>query len=251
MNAVFSKRGTSLAEKIRRHADQPLPYNDVARPNQHVWSVEELLQARPGIPLALDIRVSSNQQTRRGNHLDAELEALDLLDSLGVSDVRIFHEEGKATIPVRERPVLMAAIQYAQRRNGAVVAVYLDRLIRPKGFDGSSWSNRLTLDRMQELKDAAPGVPFATIYPPNDQRARGYQTVRGQQAKGKLGGRPKTETQGPGKFVRRKAALVELIVELRRQGLSYRKIAKHISQTQHWPRVSFSQVGIWCTENGV
>jgi DNA invertase Pin-like site-specific DNA recombinase len=112
------------------------------------------------------------------------------------------------------------------REHGAILlAESVDRFLRPVAYnpktDPDEWP---TVEDFASLGELAGEVPLATmLHPDTDWKAvRGHQIWRGQQAKGKRGGRPASNPPGYKKEWRLK--FKPLVLELKDAGDSLSEI---------------------------
>lgn len=123
----------------------------------------------------------------------------------------------------RRRSKLRRAILKAKRHGAVVVAESLDRFWRRrKRRDGTI--PPLRKGEIKLLLLEADGVELATFEHPDSPpgKVRAEQTKRGQQGRGRVGGRPKIKHP----FAERKKKLLPEVLKLHRDGYSYSQIAK-------------------------
>lgn len=179
------------------------------------------LLAKKRKPLVLYCRVSSEKQEESGNLDDQVNGAIRELQGMGFKvgyDLFVFQHVGSSSIHAY-RTELERAIEEARKRDGIVVAMHRDRLIRSGSFDGRTETEAPTIYEYMQLRRMAGDIPLATIRHP-DQPARSDQIKRGQTAKGRKGGRPLKR-----KWKERRLARIDIAREMRHDGKSYQQIA--------------------------
>ena len=142
------------------------------------------LLAKRRKPLVLYCRVSSEKQEESGNLDDQVNGAIRELQGMGFKvgyDLFVFQHVGSSSIHAY-RTELERAIEEARKRDGIVVAMHRDRLIRSGSFDGRTETEAPTIYEYMQLRRMAGDIPLATIRHP-DQPARSDQIKRGQTAK--------------------------------------------------------------------
>ena len=119
------------------------------------------------------------------------------------------------------------AAAYAAKHDAVLVFESTDRAIRHPDYHSRANPNAQARDvDLEELRQWTDGVPLFTLLPPNatSGEVRAYQTKRGQATKGRKGGRPRKNP--PGYKKQRRQKLLRRVLKLRRNGASYRKIAR-------------------------
>jgi DNA invertase Pin-like site-specific DNA recombinase len=148
--------------------------------------------------VVLMCRVSSGKQVQTGNLDEAVADALRQLQDFGINPIAVV--KGSETSNVFEyRPILERALELARVNHAILVAPSRDRLIRSRLF-GRGESMKMeppAIVEYEELLRIAGTVPLATILHPDERAVRSSQTKRGQQAKGKKGGRPTKRNYKP------------------------------------------------------
>lgn len=172
-------------------------------------------------PVVLYIRVSSPKQTPnlpgQKMKLIAELEARGFQVAACFVDVESGWSECRTNF--------LSAIFKAKRMNAIVVAECVNRLWRSYRKKDRTIPP-LSIVGLERLLFEADGVPLATLLHPNtpEGKVRGFQTKRGQEGKGRRGGRPKELTP----IKARRLRLSPVAVKLRDDRLSFGQIAKKL-----------------------
>lgn len=136
------------------------------------------------------------------------------------------------------RLALEAAVREAKQVNGVIVLESIARLLRHPFYDGER-NNLPTVHQLQQLAVILDGVPLATVVPPEATAAeiKSYETKRGQQAKGRTGGRPPRKQ--PKGLADRRKRLASVALRLRERNKSWNAIAVEIG-------VPRSTIRDWC-----
>jgi Homeodomain-like domain len=168
-------------------------------------------------------RVSHHTQDHNGNLNDQEQNLRDELTRMGAIVCDIVREVG----PGWRGDGLNRAAAIARKHGAKLVAESTCRLIRP--FDYHSSKNPDAQAREHDLlclKARTEGVVLVTLLHPDASPAeeRAYQTRRGQEAKGRKGGRP--AKQPPGYTIDRFREMLPIVLRLREGGATIRKIAE-------------------------
>jgi DNA invertase Pin-like site-specific DNA recombinase len=178
------------------------------------------------MPLGLYVRESSRSQKNNLPFQRTNLEANVVKPDFSVFGV---YEE---IIPgwAEERRGFECAVLEAFTVGGAVVAECVNRLIRHR----RKLDTFFTVFEMKELMSQVAGVPLATILHPDSppDEVSSYQTKRGQAGNGNYGGRPK-KIHHSKKLIRLENK--DEAIELRNDGLSYRKIGRWLNI--HWSTI--------------
>ena len=148
-------------------------------------------------PVVLLCRVSNEKQEQQGNLDDQMNDAIAKLRKPGFRlgrDLFVFDAVESSRIQ-DDRLLLEWAVAFARERGAILVAVHRDRFIRSSSFDGRTKTEAPTIGEYVQLKRLAGDVPLATILHPDDPATRSKQIKRGQQAKGRKGGRPMKSEQ--------------------------------------------------------
>lgn len=188
--------------------------------------VRHLTDAPPGAPVVLYARCSSRWQ--READLDAQKAKLKRAARTGGHPVVAkVQEVGPAYEP--DRPKLLRVIKLAKEHGAIVVAENMTRLLRHPRFHPVTAPNlQATEGQIRELALLADGVCFYLIESPEltNAQVRGREVMRGQNASGNRGGRPKRAKAGAKK--RRRELLMPRAKVLHEQGKSVRKIAQEL-----------------------
>jgi hypothetical protein len=191
----------------------------------------------PGQECVLACRVSSAAQERAGNLRDQEARRRREVGRRDGVVVHVHAHVGWGADP----GWLSEAVQEALEHPGSALVVEdVTRTIRPTiYYDGhpdaplKEWDLRL-------LRHLARGVPLYTLTDPDAApgEIRSRQPRRGQQAKGRRGGRP---LKGRDRFRRK---WLPRVLELREEGVGYRPIATTVSE-ESGKRVTHMTVRKW------
>lgn len=220
---------------------------------------------KPGDRFVILCRVSSGEQGRKralktqSKKLRAAVEAaggvvvevIDDEDRCVASGCSVFNEHSK-------RPYWLSIVEdaahIARRLDAILLAATTDRLIRSSWFRSTSprGSKARAQDfDLEQLKAATKGVRIMTYLEPNTplDKCRALLAKWGQEVKQRKGGRPRKLDREPGWRKRRKNELLRAVLEQRRAGVSYRNIAKRVSQKFANP-ITHVAVRDWILENG-
>jgi DNA invertase Pin-like site-specific DNA recombinase len=172
-------------------------------------------------------RVSERMQNHKGNLRDQMKLLRSLIEYQGGTVVDVFGEIA-AGWELRNEPdkrsKLFDAIAAAEKVGAVVVTESTDRYLRHPLYTAMDQDLQPTLRQFQELQQKANCVMLATLLHPDasPRKVRGHQSKRGQQVKGKKGGRPKK----PGHMKRRRKNLLAEVRRMREAGNSLGVIAK-------------------------
>jgi hypothetical protein len=184
--------------------------------------------------------VSERFQGYTGNLNDQKATVLRELARLGIPVIAVYKkiEPGWRLELCPERASLAAAAQRARKHGAILVAESTSRFIRNIDWTTDNQDAVPTKEEFEQLTNLTGGVPLATILYPgaSSGEERGYQSRRGQVAKGRKGGRsPKRK---PGYKKQRRLALKPEALRLRRDGCGLGTIAKQLgvpkSTVQCW-----------------
>jgi hypothetical protein len=134
---------------------------------------------------------------------------------------------------------MLEAIEFARKHGAVLLAETVDRFLRHPHFHPvCNPDAQATEEQLAELAALADGVTLATALDPDatPTEVRAYRSKRGQWAKDNRGGRPKKKR--PGYKKARREALRQTVIELDRDGLAQREIARRTgvprSTVQNW-----------------
>ncbi len=227
------------ADADRRPPDEPAGRRSF-RASDFIHDLADLAGAGTVTAVVLWCRVSARVQARTGNASDQEANLRRALQRLGIPVVAAFLHVGPGWDLHGGR--LAQAVQRAREHGAILVAETTDRFLRHPGYHSRENPDaRPTEAQFRELARLAGGVVLATHLDPDASPAevRRYQALRGQQAKGSRGGRPKLHEAGYKK--RRRERLRPAVLRLWQSGRSVREIARRV-------RVPQTTVHNWISE---
>ena len=173
----------------------------------------------PAVPAIIYCRVSNPYQERDGN-LDHQVRKLFLyLACRNVDVVQVYREQHKGW--TLDRPEFIRAIRHAKRDDIPIVAMNIDRLIRPP----KGWAldvSKILPEHRKWFREHS--VVFALVKPFDASlgEKRSEETKRGMAHKGKMGGRPKISS----------AARDKMILKRHEIGYSLREIADYVKTSK-------------------
>lgn len=175
----------------------------------------------PGDKVILCCRVSKHTQRRRGNLKDQERGLRKEAEALGAEVIDVVHHEGSGWVggwllELRPRAIQRGAMLLAETPSRFVRHLDYHSKRRPKA--------QATEDDLRCLAAWTRGLSLLTVVDPDlsPEEERSFQTKRGQEAKGKKGGRPVKAK--PGDKKQRRAELLPRVLELHQHGMSVREI---------------------------
>lgn len=176
-------------------------------------------EIKPGDKLVLRCRVSNHVQQRNQNLADQEANLRKRARQLGAIVVAVDHHIG----PGWDASSIFDAAVMARRFGAKIFAESTDRLIRNPLYSKDRQNLRARDADLRELQLWTDGIVLVTNLHPDARPAkvRSHQCKRGQQIKGRKGGRP-TKMR---RWKARRMARIKLAKQLRQHGLSYRSIA--------------------------
>ncbi len=189
---------------------------------------------QPGDRFIICARVSTEQQFQDGNLRDQVERLRQIVAERGatVIDVVDFVGPGSFTYWLRD------AAEKARKVHANLLAESPCRLVRPIGWRPQNPVDTLVED-FRKLQRATEGVPLVVALMDSDAApavVKSCQTKRGQQEKGRKGGRPVSAR--PGDTKKRREKLLPHVRQLRQGGLSLGEIAKETgiakSTVQDW-----------------
>jgi hypothetical protein len=137
----------------------------------------------------------------------------------------------------------------AKGENALILAETTSRLVRSHLYHPSDRPDAQPKDaEFQVLLEYVEGVRLVTALNPDaiPGEERAYQTIRGQQAKGNRGGRPRKINSERGKLKERRLRYRSLTAELAQRGMKCRQIAAYLNAIPDGlPAVSFKPVWNW------
>jgi hypothetical protein len=178
-------------------------------------------EVHPGDRLVLCVRVSNRE--RRRNLVDAEASLRRAVESAGGIVVGVMPHVGSGTDPFW---VGAAALMAKRRRATVLLAESTDRFVRNKYYHSVDFPDvQATEAELKELARCAGGMPLMTLLHPDasPSEVRSYQSKRGQWAKRRKGGRPRSKRPGYKKL--RKKEKLGLVLWLHRRDWPVREIA--------------------------
>ena len=145
--------------------------------------------------VVLYCRVSLIEQYRNGNLGDQVAHCRRLLERQGANIIAVYHciETSSELDDWMDRPTLATAIATAKKWGAVLVVETTSRLIRSLNYYYErNQQAQPTEIEFEKLLRLCNGVTLATLEHPNASSGeeRSYQTKRGQEAKGRKGGRP-------------------------------------------------------------
>jgi hypothetical protein len=176
--------------------------------------------------------LSKHEQEQRGNHFDQQAKLRKAVAKLGGVVVGVTSLQVSGFDPYW----LAGPVEIAKRRKAKLVAESTNRFIRHPAYH--SKDNPTAQARESDLDDLrwwTQGLELVTIHDPDAEPGgeRSEQIKRGQDAKGRKGGRPRKRRRWP-KETREQAR------ELRRAGASLGEIARELGvprpTVQYWLR---------------
>lgn len=189
----------------------------------------------PGTRVILVSRVSTGPQDRNNNPQDQEAKLWKIADKRRWKVVGTFDHCGPGANP----EWLAEAAAHARSRKAVLFGESTDRFIRPRGFSPSKAPNeQATGADLKRLLQVSGNVPLATYLHPDatPKEVQSYQKRRGQQQKGRKGGRPRKQKAGHKKQERLRR--MSDVLELLWLGCSRRVIANlldlHLTQVQRF-----------------
>jgi hypothetical protein len=207
---MTEKRVSSARRRLRR--------GDAAK---YIGGLETI---HPGSKVFICCRVSGRQQ--KGNLQDQEKHLRGIVKKIGAIVIDVVRQTGSGLEPDWLNGPAIKAIE----QNAVLLAESTSRFIRNPCFDSVAWPDAQARETdLQDLHFATLGAQLVTAVDPNasPELERSVQRKRGQRAKNRKGGRPKT-TQPRG-AARREARLDE-VIRLQEEGLPIREITKRVNQ---------------------
>ena len=192
---------------------------------------------KPGDRVILCLRVSRRQN--RGNLKDQEANLRRRMKMLGVIVIAAYRRVRSGCDP----GWLVIPALHAKKVGAKLVAETADRFIRHPYYHSNDNPNlQASENELRDLKFFTFGVPLLTLLAPNasPRKVRSYQRKRGQQGKGRRGGRP--PKREPGWKVERRKSCLAWVLELHSDGKSLRSISRITD-------VPKSTVQDWIAEN--
>lgn len=196
--------------------------------------IKELKSIKPGSLVVLICRVSRLPQYRKGNLKAQELFLKSEAEKLGCKVIHVHCYVGSGY-----DPYLDPAVEIALQNEASLVALTVDRFIRPESYKGKHDKTALLKVRhLKLLKHLTKGLPLYTYMDPDctPGDSRSLLTKIGQLMKSR-GGRP-TEQR-----IKFKKKWRPIAIELRKEGLSYEEIAKKIRHK------SSGEISKWAIRN--
>lgn len=210
-----------------------LTQDEPPKPGKASSYIDEF-EIRPGMLVVLVARVSTGRQDKRNNLRDQLARLRRTVEEFGGKVVGVFWQRGSGQEP---EAWLGRVAAYAQKRNAVILAESVDRFVRSKFFNTKTCPNaRASEAELKWLQLVCGEVRLMTVVHPDAslREVKSYHTIRGQQEKGRKGGRPRARKPGDKKKerVRRMRHVLEYLwVENSR-----RRIAKlmnlHLTQVQ-------------------
>jgi len=188
-----------------------------------------LFRIKPGDKVIIACRVSTGPQEDKMNLDDQERFLRRQVERSGGTVIGVVKRSISGVDPFW----LGKAVALAKKTGTIILAESTDRFIRHPSYHSKNepdWQARhIDLDRLRYVAD---GVELMTFLDPEATpgEVRSHQTRRGQQLKGRVGGRPKKQEAGYKK--RRREELLPEVRELRKQGKSQRQISREINVAQ-------------------
>ena len=227
----------SSVVSTRRRIEAKYGDTTVGVASEYIQDFSDLLAAKPGVKVVLYCRVSGREQNRKGNLRDQKTVRLRQLEDCGADVVAAYGEITSGWCDDKLRFEVAADVA---RASGAVlVAESVDRFLRNIDYNNEkNQEAQPTVHEFESLLGRTKGVTLATLLPPAMpwKSVRGEQTKRGQQAKGRKGGRPKAKRPGDKKEHRR--VWLSRVLSMSAHGVSSRVIAELIGMpratVQRW-----------------
>jgi len=212
------------------------------RPHRYPGKASDFIQPfnrQPGQRVVLCCRVSGRVQNHNGNLRDQERGLREIVKCSRGKVVEVVHDIG----PGWDLTWLCDAAARAQKHGAILLAETTDRFIRPREYHSAKRPDaRPSKVDFKALRNTVAGVRLMTALHPDAPaaEARCYHTKRGQQAKGREGGRPPKKLAGHMRA--RREQLLPLVLELRGRGLGYGRIGWWVdlprSTVQGWVKRS-------------
>jgi hypothetical protein len=179
--------------------------------------------------VVLYTRVSQYHQKKRGNLVESMKQLRADVSKSGCNILGEYQGVENGSSKEEFRSALDRAVACAKANNAVIVAPSRCRFIRDSSYNGTNASDAPTIAEYRELKRIVGQVPLVTVLHPN-KHARFEQVQRGQQQKGRMGGRPRTGTRGAGATKLRREKYLLWVCTRRESGWSLRRIAAELSR---------------------
>jgi len=190
-----------------------------------------------GDRVVICVRVSRRAQFAKGNLADQERNLRRAAADRGARVVHVISCVG----PGWDTAWLVPAFAIARENGAKLFFESVSRLVRSRRYHSIDAPNEEPTDQQfEELRNPSEGVTIISLCDPNSTPAeeRGFQSARGQTAKGRKGGRPRHRR--PGYMQKRRFKLQPKAQELRANGAPLGQIAKIFavprSTVQNWVR---------------
>lgn len=204
-------------------------------PSEYVKDIESL---RYGSRVVLSIRVSTPEQKRKGEIAGQENYVRYRGDLKGCKVVDVVYRIG----PGDDLSELKPAIHSAKKRQAAILAESLDRILRPSSYTRENQRAVPDADDFAQLKKIDQGVPIYTCLHPDTpyEKVRGHQTARNLKNKKEKERRYKKK----GFKKKQKEKWGPRVSELHTQGVSLRRIARIVSYESGIP-LTHDTIRVW------
>jgi hypothetical protein len=180
------------------------------------------VEIRPGDRVILCCRVSHHTQNQKGNLDNQEENLRGELERLGAVVVEVVRHEG----PGWDGRWLVRAAAKAMKHGAKLVAESTNRFVRSLEYHSKKNPDaQASEEDLYALRCWTTGVTLVTLLDPDATAAeeRSYQTIRGQRAKDRKGGRPAKHP--PGYKLDRRQKMLDQVLSLCERGFSVRTIS--------------------------
>ena len=217
-----SIRRQQLVEAVRRMAKAFRTEGPEGRASDYIHHLPDVLATAPDVPIVLWPRCSGRVQDHKGNLDEQEANLRREIERLCGRVIATFRRVGSGWMHEGHWSSLEAAADYAREHGAILVAESTSRFIRSVDWTTTNQQARPTVQEFEQMAQACHGVLLATIHHPDIDpgEERSVQTQRGQQEKGRKGGRPFKSKRS------RREQLRPRVQELHEQGRSIRQISK-------------------------
>ncbi len=206
------------------------PPNPPGRASRYIGRGDR--EIRLGTPVIPCCRVSKRPQRYRGNLDDQEQGLREFVADFGGVVVGVVRHVGSGW----DGPWLIKAVARARMCGAVLLAESTDRFIRPLDYHSKRNPDaQATEEDLRCLRCWTKGVRLLTVLDPDasPREVRSWQRKRGQSAKGRKGGRPRsqpppeqTPAKYPGYKKDRREAKLPAVLQRRARGESLRQIAE-------------------------
>jgi len=220
----MAKKKSRTLDAARRRLQKKYPSTVPGQASKYIRHLDELIKEQANLKVVLFIRVSTRGQSDKGNLKDQLASLRKILKKHGISIVGVIRDLGSGWR--NDKDGLQYACEKAIELGAVVLAESTDRLLRSVYYHSvDDPYAKPSTEEYEDMLKVTNGATLVTVVHPDADlnETRSYHTKRGQQEKGRKGGRPKSKAGY--KKQERKEKLPK-VLELREKGRSYREIEK-------------------------